>query len=801
MYEGRTMSEALIGNRPAFLRTLIRLLKLALFVLATALLVLYVLAIPLGLELFLFENLSTMFSPSYPVSINLFNLQAEVSLGYMFTTFTSVYVLCFVMAWRQRRRLYKANAFHSKPVSSHIWDSMFALPIVSSMTYIAVIVIHFLEESFGIFIGKPPLPSDQLLAFYELTTSPLTEEITYRILPIGVFLIVRLLALSKREKSYELWKQRLKVCLLALISPEDAKEKLGLKTVRESGLRGGVSVDEWLMILFTSVFFATSHYFYTNTWMAGKFASTFVQGLVMGLSYLVYGIQAPILLHWFFNYYLYTFSLAEIMHPSLTVLNLISQELTLSLGVLGFLMLIFPKVKSLAETKMIAPETLLRLVAKVKNEVVAKGSRLLFSLRYIDFFDLAMLILTLGVFVLRLTIINSPGPEIGGKYNETGFVFDEFYYVKAAQKMLVGEATNNEHPPLSKAFIMLGIVLFGDNPVGWRAFSIMASGVSLILIYRIVLLLGGKKSASFFAALFFTTDIMAFNTGQIAILDAPSMLFVLAGSLLLLKEKNDLGSIFLGLGSLCKLNSIFASAGIVFFLVLSNFVNRKKDLRLLKEQATIIGRIFLIWLVTFLIGLWIYDAAYRVFNDNPLEHLVFMNNYHNSLRYQNPLEVILPLQWINPFNPFSPVPYYVTYVTEFLNGSIQKYHPIAYYGLYTPLWWSIWILVPIAFAGTIRKARKNEKQRIDLFTLVWIAANYVPYIFLGYLIQRWVYPFYFYMVLPGLYACLAYYLTRSKLTKILLVLLACIQIVWFFIWFPVKPKVVTDLLLSLGLPA
>jgi 4-amino-4-deoxy-L-arabinose transferase-like glycosyltransferase len=288
---------------------------------------------------------------------------------------------------------------------------------------------------------------------------------------------------------------------------------------------------------------------------------------------------------------------------------------------------------------------------------------------------------------------------------------------------------------------MLGMILFGDNPLGWRISSTIASSISLALVYGIVFLLCRKKSAAFFAALLFATDITAFNIGQIAILDAPSMLFVLAGSILLLKGKNDFSGIFFGLASLCKLNAMFASAGVVFFLVLSNFIKHKKDPKFLKDQATFIVRIFLIAFVTLLIGLWIYDAAYRVFNNNPLEHLIYMYNYHGILRY-TPEDVIfgkeiLPLEWINPLKLFSPIPYYVTTVREILSsGIVLEYHPIAYYGIYTPLWWSIWALVPISLIETVRKIRRSEEQGIDLFAFVWIAANFFPYVLFGYLMQR-----------------------------------------------------------------
>jgi 4-amino-4-deoxy-L-arabinose transferase-like glycosyltransferase len=398
--------------------------------------------------------------------------------------------------------------------------------------------------------------------------------------------------------------------------------------------------------------------------------------------------------------------------------------------------------------------------------------------------------------------VNSPKPVIGEAYYDTGFVFDESYYVKAARKMLVGEPANDEHPPLSKAFIMLGMMLFGDKPLGWRIFPILASSISIVLVYGITLLITEKKSSSFIAAMLFATDIMAFNIGQIAMLDAPSMMFVLAGSILLLRKRHDLGSMFFGLASLCKLNSVLPVAGIIIFLLLARFTKHVKKLEYLKENAYFIGRVFLIGFVSFMIGLWVYDAGYGVFDNNPISHLSFMYSYHTSHSYQSAEDVVLPLDWINPLNHFSPAEYHVTTVREISNsGGLREYHPIAYYGIYSPLWWCIWLVVPISLIEIVRNISENKEQGTGLFTLLWVVVNFFPYVLAAYVMKRWVYPFYFCMSLPGLYIGLSYYLNRSRLSKLFLSILILTHLFWFCMWFPVKPKVVIDLLLSLGLPA
>jgi len=802
MHEGKLMEIVFEAHPSSFKDSFKILLSLALLAFVLVLLVFYIIALPLGLELFLFERLSTTYTPNYPILVKFYIIQGEVSVGHIFTSFILFYILCFILAFRKTTGLRKlVKEFLSKPVSLIFRDFLFALPFLSSLTYVAVVSVHFLEVYYGIPIGKPPLPEDALLAYYLLLVTPLIEEVIYRILPIGVFLAVRVLSLGKRKESILSSKKRLKTIFTSFINPDDAKGELGLKTVKGSGFRGGISHDEWLMILFTSVFFASSHYLSTGTWMVGKTLSTFIQGLVMGLSYLVYGVQAPILIHWFFNYCIYTYNLASIVHPSLISLSLLNEKLTIGLGTLGILIVGYSALTELAKTGMLNFRVLLLSAQKLEDEIAAKSHRLLSFIRRLDSLDLAALALTFIIFFMRLAIVYYPRPEAGESYYETGFVFDESYYVQAARKMLAGEAFNNEHPPLSKVFIMLGISMFGDNPFGWRIFPIIASSMSIILIYQITFLLSKRKFASFFAALLFATDIMAFNIGQICLLDAPSMLFVLGGTILILKRRFDLGGLFLGLASLCKLSVVFTSAGIVFYVVVSNLLDNNKSSKLM-DQVSLVGRVILTALVTFLIGLWIYDTAYGVFSNNPLTHIAYIYSYHDSLKYQNSQGVILPLEWINPFDPFSPTAYHVTTIREMSNsGVMREYHPIAYYGLYTPLWWSIWIILPLSLMETIRKASRSKSLEANLFAFLWIIMNFFPYVLLGYFMQRWVYPFYFYLALPGLYIDLAYNLAHSRTSQVLLLLLTCVQLLWFFIWFPVKPKIVIDLLLSLGLPA
>jgi len=783
--------------------------KVVLLPLVLVLLALYIFAIPLGFELFFSGKLSTTYNANSPISLTFLFVRAEVSLGFAFASLLVIYISCFALAWGRRNSFHKViSGLLLGKLSSLLSSFLFAMPVLTSLTYVVVVSIHSFEESYGIPVGEPPVPPDPLLAFFELAISPLTEEIIFRVFPIGVFSLAYLLVMQKKRMSPIAWKERLKFAFLVVINPQDAKKKLALRNVDDCGFWGGISLDEWGMILFTSAFFGFSHYFFTSTWNVGKIASSFIQGLVMGLSYLMYGIQAPILIHWFFNYYFYAYSLAAIVHPILAPLNSVNENLTWILGIVGLLIMMTLVVKGATKTSTSISSRPVYLAQKIKKKLAERGEGSSVSLLRFGFgsfrrltFDLAtLLLLIFAIFAVRLAIVYLPSPEAGGRYYETGFVFDESYYVKAARKLLAGEPANNEHPPLSKVLIMLGISLFGDNPLGWRIFSIISSSLSIALLYKLALLLTKRKTASFSAALLFATDVMVFNTGQIAMLDAPAMTFTLAASVLFLQERYDLSGLFFGLSFLSKLSSAFVAAGtLIFFLLMKLVEGRKFPVRRLRAGVTPVGRIFFIAFVTFLIGLWIYDAGYRVFNRNPLEHLNFMFNYYSSLRYDNPDDVILPLQWVSPLNRFSPVPYHVISVREISgSGILREYHPIAYYGVYTPLWWSIWIVTALSLAETVRKAGDPEHQGAGLFVLSWIAASFLPNVVFAYLMKRWVYPFYFYTTLPGIYLGLCYYLTHPKVSRTLLPFSVGIQLFWFLLWFPVKPKILIDFLSLLG---
>ena len=262
-----------------------------------------------------------------------FYTPVALNIGLVFLLLWSVFFICFVVAWKFRESFHGVIEKGFSPSMIKLFDNwLFAMPIVTSMLLIAVNVIHSFQEAHGIPTGEISLPKNPFETFFELSYAVLIEEIGFRVTPIGAFLIIYLFWVGRKNVATFSWGQRLKLFLTAPLYPDKAKKMVGVKTVSEFGVRGGISLGEWVMIFYTSIIFGLAHYLGGGGWEVGKVTSSSVVGLAMGLTYLFYGIQAPILLHWFFNYYQYVY------FSSMPIIFVLINGVTVVLGLLGWLL-------------------------------------------------------------------------------------------------------------------------------------------------------------------------------------------------------------------------------------------------------------------------------------------------------------------------------------------------------------------------------------------------------------------------------------------------------------------------------
>lgn len=113
--------------------------------------------------------------------------------------------------------------------------------------------------------------------------------------------------------------------------------------------------------------------------------------------------------------------------------------------------------------------------------------------------------------------------------------FDEVHYVTAARVLIeLSHAANPEHPLLGKSLIALGMLIFGDNPIGWRALSTLAGTATVVGIYAFTRRLIGATRPALFAALFAMLSQMVFVQARIGMLDGFMGAFLMWGGVLFL---------------------------------------------------------------------------------------------------------------------------------------------------------------------------------------------------------------------------------------------------------------------------
>jgi dolichyl-phosphate-mannose-protein mannosyltransferase len=184
-------------------------------------------------------------------------------------------------------------------------------------------------------------------------------------------------------------------------------------------------------------------------------------------------------------------------------------------------------------------------------------------------------ILLLIVLMLHFSTIMQPQSQ----------VFDEQYYVPAAKYILQGEGTDRtEHPPLGQLIITAGVLIFGDNPLGWRIFSIIFGVAGLAFFYLIGRQLGLNQKYAYLATFLLSFENLSFILSSVAMLDVFSLTFILASFWLYLKSKYVSSGLMVALATLCKLTGILALPIILLHWFLTRNQTRQLSLRAMRSN-------------------------------------------------------------------------------------------------------------------------------------------------------------------------------------------------------------------------
>jgi len=321
-----------------------RVLFLILFILSVFVVIAsYLLVLLMGYGFISFTPEGLVLSTQYfhfPVLLFFFLIgfytPVALPVGAVFLFIWLGYVLCFIAAWKWRESFHSVvRKSFSSPFHSLFGNFLFIMPLLSSMVLTAASAIIYFQQSVGIPTGQPSFPPgiSQQEIFLNVAYAPVVEELGFRLIPIGLFTTLYVLLAGRNVPS-----ERFKLFFASLVYPDGTKRMAGLRNVREHGIWHGINVGEWAIILITSVIFGYAHVRSPVGWEPGKFTSVFVQGFFFALTYLAYGFEAPILLHWFFNYYLFFFDpdVATKFFPTTVPILSLTELIILGLGIAGW---------------------------------------------------------------------------------------------------------------------------------------------------------------------------------------------------------------------------------------------------------------------------------------------------------------------------------------------------------------------------------------------------------------------------------------------------------------------------------
>ena len=237
-------------------------------------------------------------------------------------------------------------------------------------------------------------------------------------------------------------------------------------------------------------------------------------------------------------------------------------------------------------------------------------------------------LLVVATLAMHFTIITIPDQPI----------FDELHYVPDARSILQGDGTLRfEHPPLGKLFVVAGIFVFGDNPIGWRFFSVLCGTISIVFFYLICRRLSMSKTASSLATFLLSLENLTFVQASVAMFDVYSLMFMLASFWLYLRGNYLLAGASVGLSALAKLHGALA-LGVI---LLHWLVARRNRIR------KFIGSIILAP-VSFVLLMPLFDFAIFRHLVNPIERIKMMLNLSSGLTFDTVTHgcAIRPWDWI-----------------------------------------------------------------------------------------------------------------------------------------------------------
>ena len=365
----------------------------------------------------------------------------------------------------------------------------------------------------------------------------------------------------------------------------------------------------------------------------------------------------------------------------------------------------------------------------------------------------------------------------GRSTNLNGTYFDEIYHARTAYEMIHHlYCYENTHPPLGKAIMAVGILIFGMCPFGWRFMGTLFGVLMIPIIYNFAKKFWGETWICIVTTLLFTFDFMHFVQTRIATIDVFVTLFIMLSYYFmycytklnfydtpLKKTFIPLGlcGIAMGLSWASKWTGIYSSAGlcVIFFIQMYKrfreyqYANKNIDGstdgishkyisdNFVKMFIKTIGFCCIFFVV---IPVIIYTLSYIPFSDGTdrafitkvIEAQKTMFNYHSALSDTHPYSS----KWYQWPIMYKPMWYYSGITADNLREGISAFG--------NPLVW--WAGIP-AFVYMLYLIYKDRDKKAIFLTLGYLS-QYAPWL----LVTRTVFIYHYFTSVPFVTVMLGY---------------------------------------------
>ena len=263
---------------------------------------LMIIAFPLGAYVVFNSNLEDSVNYDFPLN-NFdfflagigFEIPIEFELGDAFIGLWCVFIVIFTIAvLGPKTNFLKAL---SPIMSEGKYESKlnYLVSVIKWFTILIVIsaIIDFVQNSIGISTESPE-SSDVLIQFFNVSVAPISEELGFRVMLIGIPLFMMY---SSRAT--------IKLFFKSLWNPQ---------TNQIDGVKKAL-----ILIIVVGIFFGLAHIISGEPWSLGKFAQASASGIIIGWVYFKHGFPSAILVHWSTNYFIfaYTYFIADINEISI----------------------------------------------------------------------------------------------------------------------------------------------------------------------------------------------------------------------------------------------------------------------------------------------------------------------------------------------------------------------------------------------------------------------------------------------------------------------------------------------------